>query len=92
MYTMVLTKTANIETNPLEFTSIDKPKINRDNELLVEIKSCGVCRSNLHIVEGDWNKYGFPAQLPIIPGHEIAGVVKGIGNKVRRVKIGQSSP
>ena len=88
MYAMVLTKTANIETNPLEFTSIDKPKINRDNELLVEIKSCGVCRSNLHIVEGDWNKYGFPAQLPIIPGHEIAGVVKSIGNKVRRVKIG----
>jgi propanol-preferring alcohol dehydrogenase len=42
----------------------------------------------LHLIEGDWNKYGFPAQLPIIPGHEMAGVVKSIGNKVRRVKIG----
>jgi alcohol dehydrogenase, propanol-preferring len=88
MHAMVLTKTANIEINPLEFISIDEPKINRDNELLVEIKSCGVCRSNLHLIEGDWNKYGFPAQLPIIPGHEIAGVVKSIGNKVRRVKTG----
>jgi propanol-preferring alcohol dehydrogenase len=88
MHTMVLTKTAKIETNPLELTSINKPTINRDNELLVEIKACGVCRSNLHLIEGDWNKYGFPAHLPIIPGHEIVGIVKSIGNKVRRVKIG----
>ena len=29
-------------------------------------------------IEGDWNRSGFPSQLPIIPGHEIAGIVKSI--------------
>jgi alcohol dehydrogenase, propanol-preferring len=56
--------------------------------LLVEIKACGVCRSNLHLIEGDWNRYGFPVQLPIIPGYEIIGVVKSIGERLQRVKIG----
>jgi alcohol dehydrogenase, propanol-preferring len=88
MHAMVLTKTDKIETNPLQFTTVNKPTINKENELLVEIKACGICRSNLHLIEGDWNKYGFPSQLPIIPGHEIVGIVKSIGNKVRKIKIG----
>jgi propanol-preferring alcohol dehydrogenase len=88
MHAMVLTKTDKIETNPLQFTTVNKPTINKENELLVEIKACGICSSNLHLIEGDWNKYGFPSQLPIIPGHEIVGIVKSIGNKVRKIKIG----
>lgn len=41
MHTMVLTKTDKIETNPLQFTTVNKPTINKENELLVEIKACG---------------------------------------------------
>jgi alcohol dehydrogenase, propanol-preferring len=84
---MVLTKTAKVETNLLEFASLDKPIIIRDNELLVEIKASRVCRSNLHLVEDDWNRYSFPVQLPIIPGHEIVHIVKSIGERVKGVKI-----
>jgi propanol-preferring alcohol dehydrogenase len=87
MHAMVLMKTDKIETNPLRLTSVDKPVINKENELIVEIKACGVCRSNLHLIEGDWNKYGFPSKLPIIPGHEIVGEVRKIGHKVQRFRV-----
>ena len=40
MHAMVLTKTDKIETNPLQFTTVNKPTINKENELLVEIKAC----------------------------------------------------
>ena len=52
------------------------------------MKSCAVCHSTLQILEGDWNRYGFPVQLPIIRGHEILGIVKGIDKRVKTVKIG----
>jgi hypothetical protein len=41
MHAMVLTKTDKIETTPLQFTTVNKPTINKENELLVEIKACG---------------------------------------------------
>jgi D-arabinose 1-dehydrogenase-like Zn-dependent alcohol dehydrogenase len=44
-------------------------------------------RSNLHIIEGDWNRYGFLSQLPIIPGHQIVGIVKSIRIKYEKLKL-----
>ncbi|MFQ5920575.1 MAG: alcohol dehydrogenase catalytic domain-containing protein [Nitrososphaerales archaeon] len=78
---MLLKKTAPIETKPLAPSDLPTPTIGR-NDLLVKIKTCGVCRSNLHIIEGDWLKYGIPPKLPIIPGHEIVGVVESAGEDV----------
>lgn len=78
---MVLNKTAPIETKPLKLTDISIPKFN-NGEVLMKITACGVCRSNLHLIEGDWLKYGIPPKLPIIPGHEIVGIVEAVGSNV----------
>jgi alcohol dehydrogenase, propanol-preferring len=88
MQAMVLTKLAPIETRPLKLMSIEKPTIKGRTGLILEIEACGVCRSNLHLIEGDWKKYGAPSHLPVVPGHEVVGVVKKIGDGVKKVKVG----
>jgi alcohol dehydrogenase, propanol-preferring len=88
MEAMFLTKLAPIETRPLKLMSIDKPKINSKSGLLLEIEACGVCRSNLHLIEGDWKKYGAPSSLPVVPGHEIVGIVKKRGDSVKKIRVG----
>jgi propanol-preferring alcohol dehydrogenase len=88
MQAMVLTKLAPIETRPLKLMSIDKPAPKGKGELLLEIEACGVCRSNLHLIEGDWKKFGSPSRLPVVPGHEVVGVVKQTGSGVKKIKIG----
>lgn len=77
-----------IEKKPLKFEEYPDP-ILKDNELLVRVKACGACHSNLHMIEGDWKFMGIPAKLPIIPGHEITGVVEKIGNAAKGFTVGQ---
>jgi propanol-preferring alcohol dehydrogenase len=53
-------------------------------DVVVRVRACGVCRTDVHIVDGD-----IPvAELPIVPGHEIVGVVEQIGDGVSGVKAG----
>lgn len=54
------------------------------NEVLIRIQACAVCRTDLHVVDGELPK---PA-LPLIPGHEIVGVVIGSGRNAKRFKPG----
>jgi propanol-preferring alcohol dehydrogenase len=51
-------------------------------QIVMEVAACGVCRSNLHMIEGDWVRYGVPAFTPIIPGHEVVGRVTEVGSEV----------
>jgi len=88
MRAMVLNSLAPIETRPLKMMSIDRPTIKGRKDLVLQIEACGVCRSNLHLIEGDWKKYGSPSSLPIVPGHEVVGVVKQVGSGVKSVKVG----
>lgn len=88
MQAMILTKLAPIETRPLKLMSIDRPAITDKNGLLLEIEACGVCRSNLHLIEGDWKKFGSPSSLPVVPGHEVVGVVKQTGSGVKKIRVG----
>ena len=88
MQAMVLTKLAPIETHPLRLMSVEKPTIMERNGLFLEIEACGVCRSNLHLIEGDWKQHGVPSSLPVIPGHEVVGIVRKTGDSVKKVKIG----
>ena len=67
MHAMVLSKLASIETRPLKLMLIDKPVAKVKNGLLLKIEACDVCRSNLHLIEGDWKKFGAPSSLPIVP-------------------------
>lgn len=88
MKAMLLYKPAPIETRPLRYENVETPAI-EDDEILIRIKACGVCRSNLHMIEGDWIDMGVPAKLPIIPGHEIVGIVEEIGKNVKNVHMGE---
>ena len=53
-------------------------------KVLVRVTACGVCRTDLHVVDGDLTE----PKLPIIPGHEIVGTVIGIGRDVVNFKEG----
>ena len=54
------------------------------HDVLIEIKYAGICHSDIHTVRGDWG----PQSYPLAPGHEIAGIVTGIGSEVTRHKVG----
>lgn len=56
----------------------------RANDVAIEILYCGVCHSDLHTVNGDWG----PQPYPLVPGHEIVGVVQSIGSEVKNYKVG----
>jgi propanol-preferring alcohol dehydrogenase len=89
MRAMLLEKLGPIENNPLRLTNIPRHQIKKPNEVLLRIHACGVCRSQLHGIEGDWQKYGIPPSLPTIPGHEIVGEVVQMGSGVRKFSLGQ---
>ena len=54
------------------------------SDVAIDIRFCGICHSDIHQVEGDWGRGLFP----MVPGHEIAGVVTAVGAGVTRVKEG----
>jgi propanol-preferring alcohol dehydrogenase len=72
-----------IAQHPLVLTDVDRP-IPRANELLLRIHTCGVCHTDLHVVEGDLDL----PRLPVTPGHQIVGTVEEIGSGVTRFSIG----
>ena len=88
MRAMVLSECAKIETNPLKLTTIDRHEIKRPNEILLKIEACGVCHSQLHGIEGDWQDIGIPPCLPTVPGHEVVGTIIEIGDGVTKFKVG----
>jgi S-(hydroxymethyl)glutathione dehydrogenase/alcohol dehydrogenase len=67
---------------PLVIEDIPIPQP-RDNEVLVKIVATGVCHTDLHPIKGD-----LPVPLPIVLGHEGAGIVKKVGNGVKNLKEG----
>lgn len=78
---VLLDKPAPIETAPLRVADVAVPEPGQ-GQVLIRVAACGVCRSNLHMVEGDWLDNGVPAQSPIIPGHEVVGTIVGRGEGV----------
>ena len=52
-------------------------------EVLIRTVACGVCRSDLHFIDG-----AFPHPVPTVPGHEAAGVVEAVGSDVAHLKVG----
>lgn len=56
----------------------------RDHDVVIDIQYCGVCHSDIHQARDEWGG----ATFPMVPGHEIAGVVTAVGSKVAKHKVG----
>lgn len=68
----------------LEVKEVAVPEVGY-GEVLVKIKTCGVCHTDLHAAHGDWP---VKPKLPLIPGHEGVGVVEKLGEGVTSLKLG----
>ena len=68
---------------PLRMMELPMPHP-RSDQVLVKVTACGVCRTDLHIVDGELQH----PELPIVPGHEIVGEVVDAGRDVRRLEVG----
>lgn len=77
MKAMLLHQQAPIQTHPLSLTDVPIPTPD-DNEVLIKVLACGVCHTDLHVVEGDITA----AKLPLIPGHQVVGEVVAVGTGV----------
>jgi propanol-preferring alcohol dehydrogenase len=84
MKAWVLRAPAPIESYPLELTEISTPGPEED-EILVRISACGICRTDLHVIEGELRV----RRSRIVPGHQIVGHIAAIGNRVQGFEIGQ---
>lgn len=82
MRAMVLTAQAKIDTQPLRGTELPLPEPG-PGEIRVRVRACGACRTDLHVVEGDIP----PRRLPLIPGHQVVGVVEALGPGARRFAL-----
>jgi len=84
MQAMQLLKPAAVEELPLQPVDLPIPKP-ASGEVLVRVQACGVCRTDLHICEGEL----IPPRYPIIPGHQVVGLVEMLGEGVEGLEIGQ---
>jgi alcohol dehydrogenase (NADP+) len=57
----------------------------RDHDVVIDIQYCGICHSDIHQVSDEWGGSTFP----MVPGHEIAGVVSQVGTNVSHYKVGE---
>src|SRR6266699_852767 len=83
MKACVLQAPAKVESNPLQYEDVPAPEPG-EGELLVRVDACGVCRTDLHVVEGELP----PRKSPVVPGHQVVGRVERVGDGVTRFRAG----
>jgi len=83
MKASLLAAPAAVETRPLRWTDVPTPEP-RSGEVLVRVHACGVCRTDLHVVEGELP----PRKQPVIPGHQVVGTVEASGEGADRFAKG----
>jgi NAD+-dependent secondary alcohol dehydrogenase Adh1 len=89
MKAAVLHKYDSTLTNPdfVFWEEVPEPKLNKDTDVIVRIGGAGVCRTDLHVIEGIWYEKTHK-ELPYIMGHENAGWVEEVGKSVEGFKKG----
>ncbi|MCK9504414.1 MAG: zinc-dependent alcohol dehydrogenase family protein [Porticoccaceae bacterium] len=70
--------------SPLVLRDIPIPEA-KAGQILLRVKACGICRTDLHVVDGDLKE----PRLPVIPGHQVVGVVEKLGEGVTSFAMGQ---
>ncbi len=83
MRAMVLHEQAPVETAPLRLEEVELPDPG-EGEIRITIEACGLCHTDLHTIEGDFEL----RKRPIIPGHQVVGRVEALGAGVTRFTIG----
>jgi alcohol dehydrogenase, propanol-preferring len=68
---------------PLRLTDLPEPNAG-PGQVLLDVRACGVCRTDLHILDGELTE----PKLPLVPGHQIVGVVREVGEGVERFAPG----
>jgi len=86
MRAWILEKQAKIEERPLRLAEVPTPHA-KDGEIRIKINVCGVCRTDIHIAEGDLSL----RKSPLILGHEVVGIVDEVGNDVKKFKLGDKA-
>jgi propanol-preferring alcohol dehydrogenase len=84
MKAMVLEANAPIESAPLKMTDLEVPTP-AEGQVRLKVRCCAICRTDLHVIEGDLP----PRKLPLVPGHQIVGVVDCLGAGCRHLVVGQ---
>lgn len=83
MKACVLDAQAPIETRPLRLADLPLPEPGR-GEIRIRVGACGICRTDLHVIEGDLA----PRRLPLIPGHQVVGRVDALGEGATTFAVG----
>lgn len=84
MRAMVLKRPGPVETHPLDLLDLPRPEPG-PGAVRIRVSVCGVCHTDLHTVEGDLEL----PRLPLIPGHQIVGVVDAVGPDVEEPTVGE---
>lgn len=82
---MIIAKARAVDGPKQSFRAAEIKRRNLDlMDVLIEIKYSGICHSDIHTAHGDWGEVHYP----LVPGHEIAGIVTDIGPEVTKYKVG----
>jgi alcohol dehydrogenase, propanol-preferring len=84
MRAMLLGQPGPVESSPLLLAEVGVPEPAAD-EVLVRVSACGICRTDLHVVEGELA----PRRSPVIPGHQVVGTIARCGAHVKEFKAGE---
>jgi propanol-preferring alcohol dehydrogenase len=80
---MLLREIAPVEERPLELVDLPMPEPGQ-GEIRLRVRACGVCRTDLHVIEGDLPR----RTLPIVPGHQVVGIVDAVGSGSEGFRVG----
>lgn len=78
-----------IGTEPLKLEEVEEPTVNGPLDVVVRIGGAGLCRTDLHVIEGQWAPLT-GIELPYTPGHENAGWIEEVGSAVSNVEVGDA--
>jgi propanol-preferring alcohol dehydrogenase len=81
MRAMVLTE----QRRPIELRELPRPEP-QPGQLLLRVRACGICRTDLHVVDADLTE----PKLPLVPGHQIVATVEALGPEVTRFQVGET--
>jgi alcohol dehydrogenase, propanol-preferring len=84
MKAMILSSTGSVDTRPLQIQDVPVPQPG-PGQVLVQVTVCGICRTDLHVIEGELER----PKLPLIPGHQAVGVISRVGPRVTEFSVGE---